>query len=128
MNLEGISDASDPRLIFLAAIFSALSFVRKGGVSDIDLIYEGGLIHSKGLEEDLRSKVFNDQLFLNLVRSTLVFDKRKRYDEADLEQGKIRALKLLYRLLFVLYAEARGLMPLNNENYRVGPLKICGRA
>ncbi|OPY50939.1 MAG: hypothetical protein A4E48_01693 [Methanosaeta sp. PtaU1.Bin060] len=123
LNLEGLSDPSDQRLIFLAAIFSALSFVRKGGISDIDLIYEGSIIIGHGLEEDLRSKVFNDQLFLNLVRSTLVFDKRRRYSEADLEQGKKTALKLLYRLLFVLYAEARGLLPMQNENYRAVSLE-----
>ena len=118
LNLEGISDASDPRLIYFAAIFSAPSFIQKGGTTDIDLIYEGGVSYAKGLEEDLKSKVFNDQLFLNLVRSTIVFERTKRYSETDLEQGKRRALKLLYRLLFILYAEARGLMPLQNENYR----------
>ena len=41
LNLEGISDASDPRLIYFAAIFSAPSFIQKGGTNDIDLIYEG---------------------------------------------------------------------------------------
>jgi hypothetical protein len=123
LNLEGVSDPSDQRLVYLAAIFSALSFVRKDGISDIDLIYEGGISYAKGLEEDLRSKVFNEQLFLNLVRSMLVFDNRRRYSEADLEHGKRRALKLLYRLLFVLYAEARGLLPLQSENYRAVSLE-----
>ena len=118
LNLEGISDASDPRLIYFAAIFSAPSFIPKGGTTDVDLIYEGSIKIREGLEEDLKNKVFNDQLFLNLVRSTLVFEKTKRYSEADLEQGKRRALKLLYRLMFILYAEARGLMPLQNEKYR----------
>ena len=123
LNLEGISDASDPRLIYFVAIFSAPSFIPKGGTTDIDLIYEGGVSYAKGLEEDLKSKVFNDQLFLNLVRCTLVFEKTKRYSEADLELGKRRALKLLYRLMFILYAEARGLMPLQNENYRAVSLE-----
>ncbi|MCX6677696.1 MAG: hypothetical protein NTU95_07095 [Methanothrix sp.] len=123
LNLEGISDASDPRLIYLAAIFSAPSFIPKGGTTDIDLIYEGGVSYAKGLEEDLKSKVFDDQLFLNLVRSTLVFERTKRYSDADLEQGKRRALKLLYRLMFILYAEARGLTPLQNENYRAVSLE-----
>ncbi len=123
LNLEGISDASDPRLIYFAAIFSAPSFIQKGGTTDIDLIYEGGVSYAKGLEEDLKSKVFDDQLFLDLVRSTLVFERTKRYSEADLEQGKRRALKLLYRLLFILYAEARGLTPLQNENYRAVSLE-----
>ncbi|VVB71584.1 Uncharacterised protein [uncultured archaeon] len=123
LNLEGISEASDLRLVYLAAIFSAPSFVKRGGASDIDLIYEGGVIHAKGLEEDLKSKVFDDQLFLNLTRSVIVFDMKKRYHEDELEQGKRKALKLLYRLLFVLYAEARGLLPLNNENYRAVSLE-----
>jgi len=123
LDIEGISDTSDPRLIYLAAIFSAPSFVQKSGTTDIDLIYEGGVSYAKGLEEDLKSKVFDDQLFLNLARSALVFDKTKRYREADLEEGKRRALKLLYRLLFVLYAEARGMAPLQNEKYRAVSLE-----
>jgi len=123
LNLEGISDARDPRLPYLAAIFSSLSFVLKGGAADIDLIYEGGVVHARGLEEDLRKKVFDEQLFLNMVRSTLVLDKGRGYSEAELEMGKKRALKLLYRLLFILYAESRGLMPLQNQNYRVASLE-----
>jgi hypothetical protein len=123
LDLEGISDASDPRLIYLAAIFSAPSFIKKAGTTDIDLVYEGGVSYAKGLEEDLKSKVFDDQLFLNLVRSALVFEKTKRYGEADLEKGKKKALKLLYRLLFILYAEARGLAPLQNEKYRAVSLE-----
>lgn len=123
LNLEGLSDAGDPRLPYLAAIFSSQSFLPKGGAADIDLMYEGGVVHARELEEDLRKKVFDDQLFLNLVRSTLVLDKGRGYSEAELEQGKKRALKLLYRLLFILYAEARGLMPLQNENYRAASLE-----
>ncbi len=123
LDIEGISDASDPRLIYLAAIFSAPSFIEKGRTTDIDLVYEGGLIITNELEDDLKSKVFDNQLFLNLVRSTLVFERTKRYSEADLELGKKRALKLLYRLLFILYAEARGLMPLQNEKYRAVSLE-----
>lgn len=123
LNMEGVQEASDKRMIYFTAMFSAQSFVLKGGVSDIDIIYEGGIIYTEGLEEDLRRKVFSDQLFLNLARSVLVFNKKKRYSEQELEQGKIRALKLLYRLLFVLYAEARGLMPIGNENYRAVSLE-----
>jgi len=111
------------RLPYLAAIFSSQSFLPKGGAADIDLIYEGGMVHARELEEDLRKKVFDDQLFLNLVRSTLVLDKGRGYSEAELVQGKKRALKLLYRLLFILYAEARGLMPLQNESYRAASLE-----
>jgi hypothetical protein len=123
LNLEGISDAADPRLPYLAAIFSSQSFVLKGGAADIDLIYEGGVVHARELEEDLQKKVFDDQLFLNMVRSTLVLDKGRGYSEAELEEGKKRALKLLYRLLFILYAESRGLMPLQNQNYRAASLE-----
>ena len=119
LNMEGISDAADLRLIYFAAIFSALSFVPKGETTDIDLIYDKSIIINEDLQDDLRRKVFDGQLFLNLARSILIFDKTKRYSDAELEQGKKRALKLLYRMLFILYAEARGLMPMQNENYRV---------
>jgi hypothetical protein len=40
------------------------------------------------------------------------------YSEEELSQAKTLALKMLYRLLFVLYAESRGLLPVENTRYK----------
>ena len=79
LNLEGLSDASDSRLVYLAAIFSALSFVRKGGISDIDLIYEGSIIIGYGLEEDLRRvKRWRDSEHFQRWLATAALSNEKR--------------------------------------------------
>jgi len=118
VDLDGIAEESDPRLAYFTSLFSAASFVVKDGTTDADLIYEGGISHAREVEDDLRAKIFDDQLFLNLVRGILNFDNGRSFGREELDAAKELALKLLYRLLFVLYAESRGLLPLENPKYR----------
>jgi hypothetical protein len=119
VDLEGVADEGDPKLIFFVALFSASSFVPRKGVTDIELVYEGGLRYAKEVEDDLRAKVFDGQLFLNLIRGIMDYAASKEFTQKALDDAKASALKLLYRLLFVLYAESRGLLPLENPEYQV---------
>ncbi len=118
VDLEGIVSESDPKLVYFVALFSAGSLLPRQGMTDLDLTYEGGLKYAREIEEDLRSKVFNEQLFLDLVKAVLEFSVSKSYPQQELESAKTTALKLLYRLLFILYAESRALLPVNNPKYR----------
>jgi hypothetical protein len=45
--------------------------VPRKGVTDIALVYEGGLKYAEEVEDDLRAKVFDGQLFLNLIRGIM---------------------------------------------------------
>lgn len=118
VDLEGIVSEGDPRLLYFTALFSASAFVPKQGLTDVDITYEGGIKYAKEIEENLRSKIFDGQLFLNLVRAVVDHSPSRSYSQKQLEEAKATALKLLYRILFILYAESRGLLPLENPRYR----------
>jgi len=71
--------------------------------------------YAVALEEDLEENVYRAlellmQGFLNLPANGLgANDLREIYDNS---------LYLLYRLLFILYGESRGLLPMHNDQYR----------
>jgi hypothetical protein len=117
VNVEGLSSESDHRLAFFISLFSALAFASPDEVGDVDVVFEGGLEYAQKVEDDLRSKVFSRQLFLDLVRGVIEHSPKKVYTKQSLNHGKDLALKLLYRLLFILYAESRGLLPVSYEAY-----------
>lgn len=118
VDLEGVFAETDPRLIYFVSLFSASAFVVREGVTDVDLVFDEGLKHAQGVEADLRQKVFDGELFLNLVKGILDHSPSKEYSQEELDQAKALALRLLYRFLFILYAESRGLLPVENAKYR----------
>ncbi len=71
--------------------------------------------YARALEQDLRVNVYRAlerlmQGFLDLPANHL--------DEKNLREIYDNSLYLLYRLLFILYGESRGLLPLQNDRYR----------
>ena len=71
--------------------------------------------YARELEEDLQENAYSAlqhliQGFLDLSANRLGAD--------DLPEIYENSLYLLYRLLFILYAESRGLLPLDNDEYR----------
>ncbi len=117
VDIEGIVSDRDQKLLYFVSLFSASSFLPKQGITDIQLTYESGLKYAKEIEDNLQSKIFDKQLFLDLARAILDFSKNRKYSQQDLEQAKTTALKLLYRVMFILYAESRALLPINNPLY-----------
>jgi len=72
--------------------------------------------YAVALEEDLKQNVYQAlewlmQGFLDLSANGLGPD--------DLQAIYDNSLYLLYRLLFILYGESRGLLPLHNDQYRL---------
>jgi hypothetical protein len=89
------------------------------GEKFIDVIYAASDTYAEDLEDTLKERVF-DHVFLELA--TGLYKNHVRNNGAgDPEQvldDVYRAtLRLLYRLLFLLYAESRGLLPLDNPGY-----------
>ena len=72
--------------------------------------------YTVGVSDDLKNRVY-DALRL-LIGGFLNFP-RNRFDTANPPLGEIHtnSLILLYRVLFILYAESRDLLPLNNRDY-----------
>ena len=94
-------------------LFRRNSFVLRQGATTTFL--EHAIAEGKRYEEqvaqDLSGVVFN-KVFPGLVQALYAASNREL---ADVRQA---ALVLLYRLLFILYAEDRGLLPVNERGYR----------
>jgi len=118
VDLDNVVAEADPRLRYFVSLFSASAFSVHEGIADVDLVYDEGIKHAQEVERDLRRKVFEGDLFRNLVKSILDHSSSKVYSQEELDEAKGLALKLLYRLLFVLYAESRKLLPVENLKYR----------
>ncbi len=93
-------------------LFRRASFVRQQGATATFL--EAALAEGRRYEEqvaqDLSGVVF-ERVFPNLVNALA------EQAGASLADSRDAALILLYRLLFVLYAEDRGLLPVNDARY-----------
>jgi hypothetical protein len=118
VDLEDVAAETDARLGYFVLLFSANSFLQREGLADVDSVFDEGNRHARGIEENLKEKLFDGELFLSLVKAVLGFDASKVYSQQQLDDAKGLALKLLYRLLFVLYAESRGLLPVGNARYK----------
>jgi len=72
---------------------------------------EEGKFYEERVAEDLSNKVF-EQVFPELARAIV-----KAAPQANLQEVREAALILLYRLLFILYAEDRDLLPVKDTRY-----------
>ncbi len=118
VDLEQVDDEKDIRLQYFVAIFGALSLQVVNGTSQLDSIHEGSTMHASELEDDMRSKIFDGNMFVMLIRGVLDHNPKKRYKRIELEDAKEKAIRILYRLLFILYAESRFLLPVDHTKYR----------
>ncbi len=86
------------------------------GASFLDLVLGESQQYTVAVSDDLKNRVY-DALRL-LIDGFLKFP-RNRFDQANPPLGKIQTncLILLYRILFTLYAESRGLLPVENPDY-----------
>ncbi|MFU8776721.1 MAG: Eco57I restriction-modification methylase domain-containing protein [Roseovarius sp.] len=72
---------------------------------------EEGRFYEERVAEDLSNKVFGE-VFPDLIRAIVT-----AAPDADLQEVREAALILLYRLLFILYAEDRDLLPVRDTRY-----------
>lgn len=73
--------------------------------------FEEGKFYEERVAEDLSNKVF-EEVFPDLVHAIV-----KASPDSDLQDVREGALILLYRLLFILYAEDRDLLPVKDSRY-----------
>ena len=86
------------------------------GTSFLHLVLTESRQHTIAVSDDLKNRVY-DALRL-LIGGFLDFP-RNGFDRANppLDEIHANSLILLYRLLFILYAESRGLLPVENSDY-----------
>lgn len=83
--------------------------------SFLDDVLSGSIRYTVSVSDDLGDKIY--LALEELINGFLTF----RYNNLKVSDTKIiheNCLILLYRLLFVLYAESRGLLPLENREYQ----------
>ncbi len=98
-------------------LFRRESFTPQEGAADsfLQAALAEGRRYEEQVAQDLSGVVF-ESVFPALVQA-LADAAEKRGGGADLPEVHKAALIFLYRLLFVLYAEDRGLLPVNDSRY-----------
>lgn len=111
-----LHNPSDLVLRYLSLIFGHASF--DGDSPRIDFFFDQGKEFATQLEEDLTSRIISqDGVLLNLAKGILGHDMKTVFDGAELAAAKETALRVMYRVWFVAYAESRNLLPVSNEKY-----------
>ncbi len=102
----------DDRLRVFNLLFRRDSFTLEEGatVTFLETALAEGRRYEERVAHDLSRIVF-DRVFPDLVRVLA------RDSASDMREVRYSALIFLYRLLFVLYAEDRGLLPVNDSRY-----------
>ena len=131
-DLDGYEAGHGLKLLFL--LFNRAAFLSQTWDAEGRSFHAYALNEARAYEEkvsqDLGARVFDD-IFPKLAQALAAGDlhavkegvgygqsTRQRYTAAYLDEVREAALVLLYRLLFLFYAEDRRLLPVGDERYR----------
>lgn len=112
---------------YLPLLFAAEALADGGSVTQI---LTASTDHATGLGERLRDRVYVDVVpaLAVAVAGAMKSAKQAPLSDSDLTEAYHRTLIILFRLLFVAYAEDRGLLPYNrNPRYTKKALKTMAR-
>jgi hypothetical protein len=104
------------------------------GLARLDLVARGSEEYSLKVADSLREKIFDPDkgVFIQLARgfaSRLQQEENRLPSEADLDEIFHGTMTLLYRLLFLLFAESRDLLPTHERGYgRYALSAVCAKA
>ena len=91
------------------------------GRSFLQQVREGSATYAKRVSDKLKELVF-DEVMPEIANGFVAYRREqmgiREEDDASLRQVYAAGLSLLYKLLFVLYAEARDLLPMRSPTYR----------
>jgi len=101
------------RFKYFYALFRPDAFIKdSSGRCLLDYIFEESLRFQEDVEKDLREKVFK---CVELLGQGFLFREENQLTEKDLNSVYHYSLSLLYRILFLLNAEARDLLSTNPQ-------------
>ncbi len=101
---------------YFLILFHRDAFVRdRDGRCLLDRLYEGSELAAKELEGDLWQRVF---LAMEEVMNGFLTHPDNDLGSSQLDEIHETSLIFLYRILFLLFAESRGLLPVANPAYR----------
>ncbi|HRB05377.1 MAG TPA: hypothetical protein PLP26_18525, partial [Ilumatobacteraceae bacterium] len=108
-------------LATVAALFSADALTPFDGTAQIDELRDGSLKHAVGVSKDLREGIRHS---VELIANDVISQLGAKRNQPDLGKTLTReSLRFLYRLLFLLFAEARrelGILPVDAPEYAEG--------
>ena len=113
LNFEVAIKSLEDFKVFLS-LFSAAAFARDArGKCRLDQIREAALATQAELEADLRARIFT---IVEILANGFLERPENQITDADLPQLYENCLIYLYRLLFILYAEGRLLLPVEPKS------------
>ena len=99
---------------FFLVLFSPAAFVRDAqGKCRLDQVRESALATQSELEADLRERIFT---IVEILANGFAERPENKITDADLPRLYENCLIFLYRLLFILYAEGRSLLPVEPKS------------
>ncbi|HUW10649.1 MAG TPA: Eco57I restriction-modification methylase domain-containing protein, partial [Anaerolineae bacterium] len=109
-------------LLFRESSFTLRAVVREGETRSLcflDQLLEDSETYAKELGERLKDRVF-DEIFPHLAEGFIEYIRREEGKEVELGQDRLHGiyqgtLTFLYRMMFVLYAESRDLLPVKDQ-------------
>ncbi|MCY4489855.1 MAG: hypothetical protein OXC46_00130, partial [Thaumarchaeota archaeon] len=117
-----LHEPSDTILKYLSMMFDHSSFT--GDNPKIDYFFDQGKEFATELEEKLASRIMSQNgVLLNLAKGILGHNMKTKFDSVDLATAKETALRIIYRIWFVAYAESRNLLPTSDEKYAIISLR-----
>lgn len=84
--------------------------------SFLDRVRKGSREYAESLSTRVKDRIY--EALSQFVNGFLAYPGNQVDPEQDLEDAYSASLILLYRILFVLYAEAHALLPMENQSYR----------
>ncbi len=101
-----------------------------GGRSFVQRVHEGSATYARQISDKLKELVF-EEVMPEIAGGFVAYRRQQtgvgEETEESLRQVYQASLSLLYKLLFLLYAEARGLLPMDNPGYREQSLTAMAR-
>lgn len=109
---DALDDGNEDSLRVFFLLFRRASFIPREGetASFIEVALSEGKRYEERVAQDMSGAVF-ENVFPGLVEALA------NATNQELPQIREAALTFLYRLLFILYAEDRGLLPVNDPRY-----------
>ncbi len=91
------------------------------GRSFVQRVHEGSATYAREISDKLKELVYTE--VMPEIAGGFIAYRREQLGVAEETEASLReiyqaSLSLLYKLLFLLYAEARGLLPMQNAGYR----------
>ena len=114
--LRLLETGSEDDFLYFFLFFSRAALRRDAsGRSVVDALLEGSIDFAAGVSDRLRDQVFPA---LKEIAAGLLADAIFPPEREQLDRVYDLALIVLYRILFVLFAESRGLLPLEAASYK----------